>query len=295
MNLIAFDIGGTQIKYGIVDETGQVLSAELCDTPKLDGGAGLLKVLIALAEPLKAAYQPAGIAISSFGLIDAKNGAVLGAAEAIDGYTGTQVKAELEAALQLPVAIDNDVNCVAIAEGWRGAAQGVENYIAVAIGTGIGGGIVINDRIYRGHRAAAGEWGYMLVDGLIWEDYASMRGLQHRVQALDTGRSLDGRAIFALYDQGDAQISQVVDQWFAFLATGLANLIYALNPERLVIGGGITARGPVFLAELCAAVDKVLLPDFKNMSQIVLASAGNHAGMIGAVKNWLNTYPVAVR
>ncbi|WP_373975399.1 ROK family protein [Chitinibacter sp. SCUT-21] len=290
MNLIAFDIGGTQIKYGIVDEAGQVLSAQLCDTPKLEGGSGLIKVLITLAQPLITQYQPAGIAISSFGLIDAKTGIVLGAAEAIAGYTGTNVKLELETALLLPVAIDNDVNCVAIAEGWRGAAQGVENYIAVAIGTGIGGGVVINNRIYRGHRAAAGEWGYMLVDGVIWEDHASMRGLQAAAAHLQADAVLDGRAIFARYDQGDEQIKLVVEHWFRLLATGLANLIYAINPERLVIGGGITARGEVFLTQLQQALQAVLLPDFKNMSEVVLASAGNHAGMIGAVKNWLNTY-----
>jgi predicted NBD/HSP70 family sugar kinase len=290
MNLIAFDIGGTQIKYGIVNANGEVLLAQLCDTPKLAGGAGLIQRLIELATPLISEYAAQGIAISSFGLIDAQAGVVLGAAEAVEGYAGTQVKAELEAALKLPVAIDNDVNCVAIAEGWRGAAQGVSNYIAVAIGTGIGGGIVINQHIYRGHRAAAGEWGYMRIDGLIWEDYASMRGLQQAASHLAGAEPLDGRAIFALYDQGDAAIAAVVDNWFKLLATGLVNLIYAINPERLVIGGGITARGEGFLRQLQQAVDVVLLPDFKNMTEIVLASAGNHAGMIGASKNWLNTY-----
>lgn len=290
MNLIAFDIGGTQIKYGIVSTAGEVLLAQLCDTPKHKGGAGLVKLLTELATPLVAEYAAQGVAISSFGLIDAEVGVVLGAAEAVAGYTGTQVKVELESALKLPVAIDNDVNCVAIAEGWRGAAQGVANYIAVAIGTGIGGGIVINRQIYRGHHAAAGEWGYMQVDGLVWEDHASMRGLQQAASHLGGAQAMDGKTIFALYDQGDEAIKPVVDNWFKLLATGLANLIYAINPERLVIGGGITARGERFLLQLQQAVDAALLPDFKNMTEIVLASAGNHAGMIGACKNWLNTY-----
>ncbi|QLG87545.1 ROK family protein [Chitinibacter bivalviorum] len=291
MNLIAFDVGGTQIKYGIVTENGEVISAALFDTPKYSGGAGLVSVLIRLARELMAKYTVAGVAISTFGLVDAKNGVIIGAAEAIDGYTGTQLKAELELALQLPVAVDNDVNCVAMAEGWQGAAKGVGNYIAVAIGTGIGGGIVIDERIYRGHRAAAGEWGYMRIDGLIWEDHASMRGLQNSVnQSIDSAEPLDGKAIFALYDQGNTQIQAIVQAWFKLLARGLANLIYAFNPERIVIGGGITARGAQFLHELTSAVQTELQPDFQEMTQIVLASAGNHAGMIGASKNWLNTY-----
>ena len=155
MALIAFDIGGTQIKYGLVERDGTVLSAALYDTPKHCGGEGLVAALIQLAQTLQQQQPVEGIAISSFGLIDAENGVVLGAAEAVPGYTGTAVKAALQAALGLPVSIDNDVNCVALAEGWRGAAQQVRHYIAVAIGTGIGGGIVLNGQIYRGHRAAA--------------------------------------------------------------------------------------------------------------------------------------------
>ncbi|WP_047393686.1 ROK family protein [Chitinibacter sp. ZOR0017] len=289
MALIAFDIGGTQIKYGLVERDGTVLSAALYDTPKYAGGEGLVAALIQLAHSLQQQQPVEGIAISSFGLIDAENGVVLGAAEAVPGYTGTAVKAALQAALGLPVSIDNDVNCVALAEGWRGAAQQVRHYIAVAIGTGIGGGIVLNGQIYRGHRAAAGEWGYMWIDGLVWEDHASMRGLVNAVNA-DLQTQLDGRDIFARYDAGDVAIVPHVERWFGLLGKGLANLIYAFNPQRLVIGGGITARGDAFHRQLQAAVQAALQPDFQLMTELVLASAGNHAGMIGAVRNWLDEH-----
>ncbi|KAF0814359.1 Beta-glucoside kinase [Andreprevotia sp. IGB-42] len=289
MNLLAFDIGGTHIKYGLVADTGAVLDTTLCDTEGALGGKSLLEKLVALARPLVAAHQPAGIAVSSLGLIEPHTGSVLGAAEAVPGYTGLSVQAAFEAAFGVPVTVENDVNCVALAEGWVGAAQGVAHYLAVAVGTGIGGGIVTDGRLYRGHKSAAGEWGYMRIAGKVWEDHASMRGLVHSVAAATATSGWDGRKIFAAYDQGDAQIRALVDEWMALLATGIANLIYAFNPERVVIGGGIAGRGEAFRSALDAAVRNELQADFRDMSQIVLASAGNHAGMIGAARNWFLT------
>lgn len=290
MNILSFDIGGTQIKYGIVTQDGEVLTAIVVDTPKQTGGAGLIECLCKLVRHIQQQYRIDGIAISTFGLVDVEKGLILGAAEAVPGYVGVSPKTVLAKEFGLPVSIDNDVNCVALAEGWRGAAQGTAHYIAIAIGTGIGGGIVLNQQIYRGHRAAAGEWGYMKIDGLVWEDHASMRGLLSAANQRCFTQFADGRAVFAAYDQQDLAVVPVVQDWFKLLATGIANLIYAFNPERVVIGGGVSARGVVFLDELNAAIDAQLLPDFQGMTQVVLACAGNHAGMIGATRNWLQTY-----
>ncbi|QKJ67742.1 ROK family protein [Deefgea piscis] len=287
MNVLAFDIGGTQIKYGVVTRDGEVLSAQVVDTPKQS--AALVQCLRELVGQIQQQFTFGGIAISTFGLVDVNSGMILGAAEAIPDYAGTSPKAILAQEFGLPVSIDNDVNCVALAEGWRGAAQGVAHYLAIAIGTGIGGGIVLNQQIYRGHRAAAGEWGYMKIDGLVWEDHASMRGLLSAANQRCSNQFVDGRAVFAAYDQQDLAVVPVVQDWFKLLATGVANLIYAFNPERVVIGGGVSARGTVFLKELNAAIDAQLLPDFQGMTEVVLACAGNHAGMIGATRNWLQT------
>ena len=289
MNLLAFDIGGTQIKYGIVSSSGEVISATVVDTPKLAGGEGVVQLLCELTRTLLPQHPIAGIAISTFGLVDADSGLILGAAEAVEGYAGTSPKAALEQEFGLPVSIDNDVNCVALAEGWLGAAQGAAHYIAIAIGTGIGGGIVLNHQIYRGHRAAAGEWGYMKIAGLIWEDHASMRGLLAAANLAAPQPFANGQQVFAAYDAQNPLVEQVVKDWFKLLATGIANLMYAFNPERVVIGGGISARGAVFLRELNTAIQAELLPDFHGMTEVVLASAGNHAGMIGAVRNWLQS------
>ncbi|MGL6040833.1 MAG: ROK family protein, partial [Deefgea sp.] len=240
MNLLAFDIGGTQIKYGIVSNTGEVLSATVVDTPKYEGGEAVIELLRELTRTMMNQYVIAGIAISTFGLVDAYSGLILGAAEAVEGYAGVSPKAALEKEFGLPVSIDNDVNCVALAEGWLGAAQGAAHYIAIAVGTGIGGGIVLNHQIYRGSRAAAGEWGYMRIAGVIWEDHASMRGLLAAANSKMHNQFANGREVFDAYDAQDPVVSIVVKDWFKLLATGIANLIYAFNPERVVIGGGVS-------------------------------------------------------
>lgn len=287
--LLALDIGGTQLKYGLVQEDGIVLDARVADTHGKEGAAAVLARIEALLAEVLARETVIGIAVSTLGLVDPVGGRILGAAEAIPGFPGVALADHLGERFGLPVSVENDVNCVALAEGWLGSAAGIRNFIAVAIGTGIGGGIVINGQLYRGHRAAAGEWGYMHVNGLAkgeyWEDHASMRGLVNLVAAR-TGRQLDGRAIFAGFDAGDAAIVPLVQEWLDTLAAGIANLIYVLNPERVVVGGGIAGRAS-FLAELNAALEQRLLPDFRNMSKVILASAGNHAGMIGAARNWL--------
>jgi predicted NBD/HSP70 family sugar kinase len=237
-----------------------------------------------------ARHAPAGIAFSTLGIIDPAEGRLVGAVEAIAGYFGQSPKASFEQAFDVPVVVENDGNCVALAEGWTGSAAGVRNYLALTLGTGIGGGIVIDGKLYRGANGAAGEWGYMLVDGKVWEDHASPRGLAAAAQVARPGCGFDAEAVFAARDAGDAEMAVVVSAWFALLATGLANLLFAFNPSRVIVGGGITARGPAFLQELRAEMRHRLRPEFYRMCDIELASAGNQAGLLGAARLWLSQH-----
>ena len=288
--VLAFDVGGTWVKYGIVDANGSLLSSDQLATQSEPDGKALLTRLLALAEPLVARYAPAGIAFSTLGIIDAAEGRLVGAVEAITGYFGQSPKASFESAFHLPVVVENDGNCVALAEGWTGSAAGVRHYLALTLGTGIGGGIVIDGQLYRGAHGAAGEWGYMLVDGKVWEDHASPRGLAAAAEAVRPGCGFDAEAVFAARDRGDAEMAAVVAAWFGLLATGLANLLFAFNPSRVVVGGGITARGPAFLQELRAEMRLHLRPEFYRMCDIALASAGNQAGLLGAARLWLSQH-----
>ena len=288
--VLAFDVGGTWVKYGIVDAQGKLLFSDQLATQSEPDGKALLVRLLGVAGPLVERYAPAGIAFSTLGIIDAAEGRLVGAVEAIDGYFGQSPKASFEAAFAVPVVVENDGNCVALAEGWTGAAAGVRHYLALTLGTGIGGGIVIDGQLYRGASGAAGEWGYMLVDGKVWEDHASPRGLAAAAERLRPGCGYDAEAVFAARDRGDAEMAKLVGDWFALLATGMANLLFAFNPSRLVVGGGITARGPAFLQELRAEIRHRLRPEFYRMCDIALASAGNQAGLLGAARLWLTQH-----
>ena len=288
--VLAFDVGGTWVKFGIVDARGQLLFSDQLATQSEPDGRALLVRLLALAGPLVARHAPAGIAFSTLGIIDAAEGRLVGAVEAIAGYFGQSPKESFERAFGIPVVVENDGNCVALAEGWTGAAAGVPHYLALALGTGIGGGIVIDGRLYRGAHGAAGEWGYMRVDGKVWEEHASPRGLASAAEALRPGCGFDAEAVFAARDRGDAEMAALIADWFGLLATGLANLLFAFNPARVVIGGGITARGPAFLQELQAEMQRRLPPEFHRMCDIALASAGNQAGLLGAARLWLTQH-----
>lgn len=284
--VLAFDVGGTLVKLGIVDSTGLVLEAGQIETRAGRGGDALLAQLLDVARALIQQHRPAGVAFSTLGTVDASSGTILGASDAIPGYLGRSPKCIFESALSLPVIVENDGNCVAVAEGWIGAAKGIPNYIALTLGTGIGGGIVIGGHLHRGAHAAAGEWGYMIVDGKRWEDVASLRGLARLAEEAVPGCGLDAQRVFAFRDQGDPTYAGVVRRWLRLLATGLANLIYAFDPQRVIVGGGITARGPVFLQELQAELKGLSRPDYLGLADICLAAAGNSAGLLGAAKCW---------
>jgi predicted NBD/HSP70 family sugar kinase len=288
--VLAFDVGGTWVKYGVVDAQGKLLFSDQLATQSEPDGKALLTRLLAVAEPLMTRHAPAGIAFSTLGIIDPAEGRLVGAVEAIAGYFGQSPKASFEQAFSVPVVVENDGNCVALAEGWTGSAAGVRNYLALTLGTGIGGGIVIDGKLYRGANGAAGEWGYMLVDGKVWEDHASPRGLAAAAEAVRPGCGFDAEAVFAARDRGDAEMARVLATWFGLLATGLANLLFAFNPSRVIVGGGITARGPAFLQELRAELRHRLRPEFYRMCDIELASAGNQAGLLGAARLWLSQH-----
>jgi len=285
---LAFDIGGTQIKYGIVDETGNILSHALMDTEAYLGGPSIIDKVIAKGKILIQNHPVEGIAISTAGQVDFNTGTIVGAGESIPNYTGVEIKHLVEKALGLPVEVRNDVDCAALGEQWLGR-HNVNNFIALTIGTGIGGAIVIDGKMYSGHTFSAGEWGYMLIEGQQFEKVASVTGLINLARQYKEDRDWTGKEIFDLYDKGDADIKLAVDTFFKHLAIGITNLIYIFNPEKVIVGGGITARGEKLLQEIQHEVQKYILPSIYKNTDIVLAKLSNHAGMVGAVYNFIKS------
>lgn len=291
--LVALDIGGTQIKHGLVSSDGTLIRTGRIDT---EGRAGVEAMLVRIADIVAqyAECQPIGLAVSTLGIVDPLRGSIIGAADAVRAYVGCPLKERLQALCGLTVEVENDVNCVALAEGWRGAAQGMHNYIAVTLGTGIGGGIVIDKRLYRGRSASAGEWGCATIEGQIWEEVASLRGLALLAAQAKPTQRWTARQVFEARDAGEVWATTVLTLWFQRLAIGLANLIYAFNPEGVIIGGGISARGNQFESEIGELVAARLRPEFRPMCRILLAATGNDAGMLGAVRNWMLCHGVGV-
>ena len=284
---LAFDIGGTKIKYGIVNENGDIITHDLVDTEANKGGDALIDKVIATAKKLIPNYQVEGVAVSTAGQVNIKTGEVIGASDAIPNYIGVNIKKKITDALGLPVTVRNDVDCAGLGEQWLGN-HGKRNFIALTVGTGVGGSIVIDEKMYSGHAYSAGEWGYMLIEGEPFEDNASISGLIRFAKRYKEDREWNGKEIFDLYDQGDPDIAKAVQQFYKHLAIGITNLIYIFNPEKVIIGGGLTARGDTFLNELCEEIQKHIQPSFYNNTEIGLAKLSNHAGMIGAVYHHMN-------
>ncbi|MEC5307028.1 ROK family protein [Bacillus thuringiensis] len=285
---IAFDIGGTQIKYGIISEAGRVLKRKTVATEIHLGGEQIIQKLILLSKKLMNEHTIAGIGISTAGIVDINKGIVTGGADHIPGYSTIPIIDRLQEILKVPVSIDNDVNCAAFGEKWNGSVREKENFIMLTIGTGVGGAIFIDGELYRGHSFSAGEWGNMLIEGTTFEEVASISGLIRLVRKYKGKGEWNGRTIFELYDKGDREVAQAVGIFFKHLAIGISNLAYIFNPETIIIGGGITDRGNEFLKEVKEEVSKYLNQEIYNNCEIELAQNGNCAGMIGAIYHLLH-------
>ncbi|EDZ54480.1 ROK family transcriptional regulator [Bacillus thuringiensis] len=285
---IAFDIGGTQIKYGIVSEIGRVLKHKTVATEIHLGGEQIIQKLIYVSKEIMNEHTIAGIGISTAGIVDINKGIVMGGADHIPGYSTIPIIDRLQEILKVPVSIDNDVNCAAFGEKWNGSGREKKNFIMLTIGTGVGGAIFIDGELYRGHSFSAGEWGNMLIEGKTFEEVASISGLIRLVRKYKGKGEWNGKRIFKLYDKGDREVAQAVGIFFKHLAIGISNLAYIFNPETIIIGGGITDRGNEFLKEVKEEISKYLNQEIYNNCEIELAQNGNCAGMIGAIYHFLH-------
>ncbi|WP_377867004.1 ROK family protein [Bacillus sp. R86525] len=285
---IAFDIGGTQIKYGIVSEIGAVLMHKKVPTEIHLGGEQIIQKLIYLSKKLMTEHTISGIGISTAGIVNIYKGVVTGGVDHIPDYATIPIIARLQEVLQVPVSVENDVNCAVLGETWKGIGNGKRNFIMLTLGTGIGGAIFIDGELYRGHSFSAGEWGNMLIEGKTFEEVASISGLIRLVRKYKGESNWNGKTIFELYDKGDREVTQAVEVFFKHLAIGISNLAYILNPEMIVIGGGITDRGNKFLKEVKEEVEKYLNKEIYSNCEIELAQNGNCAGMIGAIYHFLH-------
>ncbi|MDF2698689.1 MAG: hypothetical protein K0Q49_245 [Haloplasmataceae bacterium] len=283
---LAFDIGGTDIKYGLIDETCHFIFTEVTPTHAYNGGLSIIKKIITLTNQLKEKYKIDGIAISTAGIIDPFKGEVIYATNAIPNYIGVKIKELIEQETGILAEVDNDVNCFAMCEKFIGNASECHNFITLTIGTGVGGAIYLNDQMYYGNDFSAGEWGRMLVFDQTFEEVASITGLINLANKHIGPSNWNGKKIFDLYDQNDVNAKIAVDTFYKHLSTGIINLIYIFNPEKVILGGGVTARGDKFINELLQNVKARIEPKF--ITTIEIAKFSNGSGMIGALYHFLD-------
>lgn len=289
---IAFDIGGTNVKYGIIDECGNIIKKDLFKTKAKEiGGLGIINEIIRIVNLEKYNYETVGVAISSHGMIDSNSGLVLHADDhLIPGYSGLNVKKMIQESCNLSCEIENDVNCAGLGELWLNSDISADLLSMVAIGTGIGACIIKQGEIISGASMCAGEIGKSLIPGGRFEELASSRALIDRLEnrlELDRG-NLDGRIIFERVEDGDEVFIEELDIMIHHLAVGLSNLCLTLNPGLIILGGGIMSRSDYFLPRLKNELKKLLPKIIFDSTELRFAKLQNDAGMVGAVKNFIN-------
>ncbi|WP_320949219.1 ROK family protein [Fusobacterium sp.] len=280
MNILAIDIGGTMIKYGLVSSDGEILSTNKIETEAEKGLENILNKIDNIFKRYKE-NNPVGIAVSGTGQINGMIGKVIGGNPIIPNWIGTNLVKILEEKYNLPIVLENDVNCVALGEKWIGAGKDLSNFICLTIGTGIGGGIILNNQLFRGENFVAGEFGHILIKKGEFEQFASTTALIRLVKER-TGKTLNGKEIFDLEKKEIVEYQEVISEWIENLTDGLSSIVYCFNPANMILGGGVIEQGEPLINRIKNSLFKKIGPQFKEKLNIIQAKLGNNAGMIGA-------------
>ena len=280
MNILAIDIGGTMIKYGLVSSDGKILSTNKIKTEASKGLNNILNKIDNIFKGYKE-NNPVGIAVSGTGQINGMIGKVIGGNPIIPNWIGTNLVKILEEKYNLPAVLENDVNCVALGEKWIGAGKNLKNFICLTIGTGIGGGIILNNQLFRGENFVAGEFGHILIKKGEFEQFASTTALIRLVKER-TRKTLNGKEIFDLEKKEIVEYQEVISEWIENLTDGLSSIVYCFNPANIILGGGVIGQGEALINRIKNSLFKKIGLQFKEKLNIIQAKLGNNAGMIGA-------------
>lgn len=300
---LGIDVGGTKIAAGVVDAQGRILSRTRRSTPARDPEA-LRTALTEVVGDLRAEHDVAAVGLSAAGFVSRDRRRVL-LAPNMD-FGDTPLAGVVEEATGLPVVVENDGNAAAWAEYRFGAGRGVPDQLMVALGTGVGGGLVLDGRLYRGGHGTAAEIGHvgLVPDGLpcgcgrrgCLEQYASGTALDR--DARDAARRGDapgllaaahgdpdavtGRLVTEAAGDGSVEARALLDRLAGFLGRGVASVVAVLDPSLVVLGGGLGAVGDLVRVPTAAALEAQLPGEHRPRPDVVTAALGNDAGLIGA-------------
>ncbi len=308
---IGIDLGGTNIAAGIVDEKGVLIAKESIPTFATRHYSLIIADMAAVAR--KACEKAnlsikdmAGIGIGSPGTVDSKNGVIVYTCNI--NFDHAPMREELQKHINLPVYMSNDANCAALGEtADTGAARGFKNVILITLGTGVGGGIIIDGKIYEGDHSAGGEIGHsmLVVDGApcncgrngCWESYSSATALiRETKEAIQKDQNtimwdmidhdytkISGRTAFEASRKGDRVAQQVVELYIKYLSEGLIDMINIFRPEILLLGGGVSNEGDYLFDPVRDYVKRFAYGGKRTPIPLIKKAAlGNDAGIIGA-------------
>lgn len=286
---IVIDVGGTAIKYGLIDEAGQILEKHERPTERQKGGQKILEKVLGIVEAYNSDDTVSGVCISTAGMVDVKSGEIFYASSLIPGYIGVNYKKEIENRFHLPCEVENDVNCAGLAEYTSGASEGAHSAIMLTIGTGIGGCLVYNDHVYHGFSNSACEVGYMKIGCGRFEQQAAASVMSEQVakEKGETAELWDGKRIFEAAKNQDEVCIRAIETLVDHLAEGIANICYVVNPEKVVLGGGIMAQEEYLSGLINTALDRYLVSSIREKTTIAFAHYKNDAGMLGAFYNFM--------
>lgn len=303
------DIGATNIKYGLVSPDGEVLYKDRKPAMVEKGAEPLLHLITNIAENLlfmaaEEGHEVRYLGVGTPGAVEIKTGKVIGPSPNIEGWQGTNLGSMLSERLNLPVKVDNDANTMALAENRFGAAVGYQTVICVTLGTGVGGGVIMNGRLWRGADGSAGEIGYLFIDskaelsgqGGSLESYCNSKALLDRVRNRMTDgltpafekilsgdiSTLTVKRLFQAARNQDQVALDAIEETVQYLGIGLAGAVNLLNPEIVVIGGGIADGGLNFVDQVATVIKDHAFDSATRNLKVAKASLGNAAGFIGA-------------
>ncbi|MFJ9960959.1 ROK family glucokinase [Streptomyces avermitilis] len=302
---IGVDIGGTKIAAGVVDEGGNILSTFKVPTPTTP--QAIVDAIAAAVEGARAGHEIVGVGIGAAGYVNRQRSTVYFAPN-ID-WRQEPLKDEVEARVGLPVVVENDANAAAWGEYKFGAGKGHRNVICITLGTGLGGGIIIGNKLRRGHFGVAAEFGHirMVPDGLLcgcgsqgcWEQYASGRALVRYAKqranatpenaevllALGNGTpdGIEGKHISVAARQGDPVAVDSYRELARWAGAGLADLASLFDPSAFIVGGGLSDEGELVLDPIRKSYKRWLVGgNWRPVADVIAAQLGNKAGLVGA-------------
>lgn len=285
MRILALDIGGTDIKYGIINESFDILEAHKTPTNAHLGGAHIIDTIIDISKNYTNIDK---IAISTAGQVDSHSGVIVYATDTIPNYTGTRLKEAVEKETGILTVVENDVNSAAYGEAHFGAGKGYDSFICLTYGTGIGGAIFLNGDVFKGSGFSAGEMGHIITHAGgkactcggngCYEQYASTSALLRAVNEISP-TPLNSFEIFSKMNS-DEKIKSAVDSWIDEIIIGLISIIYTFNPPLIILGGGIMNEEYI-INSINERLPSRLMESFRNV-KIKRATLGNKASMLGA-------------